>query len=87
MLKIRYRPSFIRQYKKLPRALQVEIREKIEVFRLNAHNSTLRTHKLKGRLKGSLSFSVNYRYCIVFEYESAEIVALLAVGDHDIYDV
>jgi len=86
MLEIRYKPSFVRQYKKMSKALQEEIKEKIELFRQNSNHSFLKTHKLKGRLQSFQSFSVNYEYRIIFEYESKNTAVLLAVGNHDVYN-
>lgn len=85
MVPVFYKPTFIRQYKKLSSALQLEVKEKTELFRKDPKHSFLKTHKLKGKLKGFWSFSVNYEYRIVFQYESKNGVALLAVGTHDIY--
>lgn len=85
MIVIRYRPTFIRQYKKLAPALQIEVKEKIELFKENPHHPFLKTHKLKGRLAGFWSFSVNYAYRIIFVYEKKDTAALLVVGDHSIY--
>jgi len=78
-------PKFVKQYKKLPRALQVEAKEKIELFKQDPKHSFLKTHKLKGRLKGCYSFSVNYQYRVVFQYLSKSEVVLLCVGDHEVY--
>lgn len=85
MIKVLYKPAFIRQYKKLPEALREEIKEKIGLFREDPSHLFLKSHKLKGKLKGFLSFSVNYEYRIVFEYETKNTVVLLAVGDHEVY--
>lgn len=85
MMTIVYRPMFLRQYDKLPRDLQEEVKEKVALFAHDPRHPSLRAHKLKGRLRGSSSFSVNYKYRIVYEYESKNRVALLAVGDHDVY--
>ncbi|MFA5799747.1 MAG: type II toxin-antitoxin system mRNA interferase toxin, RelE/StbE family [Candidatus Peribacteraceae bacterium] len=85
MTEVRFKPAFIRQYKKLSKALRQEIREKILLFQDNPRHSMLKTHALKGRLKGSMSFSVNYRYRIVFEWEEKDAAVLLAVGDHSVY--
>ncbi len=84
-MKILYRPSFIRDYDKLSPLLKEEVREKIALFRENPRHPFLKAHKLKGRLKGCLSFSVNYQYRIVFIHVAKTAVALLTVGDHDIY--
>ena len=85
MLRIVFTPSFLRQCAALPQALQEEVKEKILVFQKDPRHSSLRTHKLKGALKGYWSFRVNYAYRIVFEYDSKNTVALLKVGDHDVY--
>lgn len=82
---IRFKPSFIRQFNRLETALQDEVVEKIELFKNTKNNKQLKVHKLKGRLKGRYSFSVNYQTRIVFVYKSKQEVVLLAVGDHDVY--
>lgn len=85
MLTILYKPSFVRQYKKLLPSLREEVKQKIDLFREDPLHPFLKTHKLKGKLKGFFSFSVNYEYRIVFQYESDKSIALLAVGTHDVY--
>lgn len=84
-MEIYYKPSFIKQYKKLPKDLQQEVKEKIALFEKDPRHSFLKTHKLSGHLKGFYSFSVNYAYRIVFEYLTKKKIAFLAVGDHDVY--
>lgn len=84
MMKIAYHPSFIRQFKKLPLDLQVEIKEKIEIFRQEPYHPSLKTHKLHGRLREYHSFSVNYAYRIIFRLPNDEAL-FLEVGTHDLY--
>ena len=71
--------------KKLPPDLQNEAIEKIEKLRNRKNHSSLKVHKLHGQLAGFWSFSVNYDYRIIFEYESKGVMTLLAVGNHEIY--
>ncbi len=82
---IRYKQSFLRQLRKLPVALQEETKVKVALFREDPHHPMLKTHKLHGVLQGHWSFSVNYRFRVVFLYESENTVVLLKVGDHDVY--
>jgi len=85
MIRVAYKPSFIRQFKKLESDLQDEAFEKIELFKDIKNHNQLKVHKLGGRLSDRYSFSVNYKYRITFNYLSSEEVVFLAVGDHDIY--
>ena len=82
-----YKPSFLREFKRLESALQEEAREKIELFKDPESHPQLRIHALKGRLAGYLSFSVNYRYRIIFTFSNKKKnqAVLLAIGDHDVY--
>ncbi len=80
-------PHFRRQFKKLPKALKEEALDKIELFSDLKNHSSLKVHKLKGPHSQHLSFSVNYKYRIVFTWEVLNQSAILiAIGDHTIYD-
>jgi len=80
-----YRPIFVRLYNKLEFSLQEEIKEKIALFRKPKNYKSLKVHKLHGKMHGCYSFSVNYKYRIVFEYMNRKTVALLSVGNHNVY--
>lgn len=84
-MKISYKATFIRQYNKLDEDLREEILEKIELFKNKENHVSLKVHKLHGRFKENFSFSVNYKFRIVFIWEESDSVVLLSVGDHDIY--
>ncbi len=84
-LDIGYKPSFIRQFNKLPKGLQDEVVKKIELFKNVDNHQHLEVHKLKGRLKKFYGFSIDYKNRVVFDYLSKNEVVLLAVGDHEIY--
>lgn len=82
---VRFKPSFVREFKKLPIELRSEALEKIELFKDTKNHEKLRVHKLSGKLKNYYSFSITYSHRIVFEYETKEIVVFLAVGTHAVY--
>lgn len=82
---IHFKPSFVREFKKLPAEIQEEAFERIGLFKVIENHKKLKVHKLKGRLSDFYSFSVTYSHRIVFSYESKTEVVFLAIGDHDIY--
>ena len=55
------------------------------VFRKNPFEQNLDTHKLHGRLKDFWSFSIGFKYRIIFEFADQNIIYFHSVGDHDIY--
>lgn len=83
-MKITYSPKFLRRFKKLDQELQIEAKEKIKLFAQDPSHQFLKTHKLSGRLN-QYSFSVNYKYRIVFTYISKEEVYFLTIGNHSVY--
>jgi len=86
-MKIIYSSKFAREYKKLPNNIKDIAEEQEIIFRKNPFGQKLKTHKLKGKLSGFLSFSIGYKYRIIFEFaEDNKTVYFHSVGDHDIYD-
>ena len=59
--------------------------EKDQRFRANPFDARLRTHALKGRLKGLWSYSVDYRHRILFEFLPHGAVLYHDIGSHDVY--
>ena len=82
---IRYKPSFVREFKKLPVELREEALERIALFKSVENHKKLKVHKFKGRLENCYSFSVAYSHRIVFSFESRTDVVFLAIGDHYVY--
>lgn len=60
--------------------------EREQTFRKNSFDSSLKTHKLGGRLKDFWAFSINYKYRIIFEFANDGIAHFHSIGDHDIYN-
>ena len=85
-MKIVYIPVFIRQIAKLEAGFQEEMMDKIQLLKDVKNHHYLKVHKLHGRLANRYSFSVNYKTHIVFTYISKQEIALLAIGDHTVYD-
>ena len=86
MIGLIYAPRFVRQLKRLPKELQEEAFQKIDLFRNVKNHAILKVHKLHGKFSKSYGFSVNYKTRVVFDYVSKTEVALLTIGDHDIYN-
>lgn len=83
--KIYYTPHFVRAFKKLPRRQKEQIDQRLEIFRRNPYDPRLKTHKLKGKLKGLLSFSITGKHQIVFEFLEKDEVVFHDAGGHRVY--
>lgn len=83
--KIFYSSHFERSFQKLPREIQHLASQREALFRRNCFDQRLRTHKLSGRSPELWSFSIDYRYRIVFRFLTGETVYFIEVGDHSIY--
>lgn len=85
-MEIVYSAKFAREYKKLPNSVKDIAEENEKIFRENPFDPKLKTHKLNGKLDGFLSFSIGYKYRIIFEFfKDNKIVYFHSVGNHDIY--
>ncbi len=88
-MKIYYSNKFIRDYKRLPNKVKELAEEKESIFLKNPFNPKLKTHKLHGKFKGKIekywSFSVDYKYRIIFRFISKEEVRFYLIGTHKIY--
>lgn len=84
---VSFTPQFRRLFKKLAPALQEEALEKIALFKESPSHESLHVHKLHGKLSKHFSFSVNYRFRIIFTWEIPNKSAIcIAIGDHALYD-
>ncbi|MBI5230412.1 MAG: type II toxin-antitoxin system mRNA interferase toxin, RelE/StbE family [Candidatus Magasanikbacteria bacterium] len=85
-MEIIYSSKFAREYKKLPARIKDVAEQQEKIFRPDPFDPKLKTHKLKGTLSGFLSFSIGYKYRIIFEFVKNEnIVYFHSAGDHDVY--
>lgn len=82
---IYYTSVFAKHFKKLPTWIQRAAVRQEKSFRANPLLPQLKTHALGGKLKGYHSFSVTYRYRILFAVEAGGKVTFIDVGTHSIY--
>ena len=84
---ISYSGKFIKQYRKLSNEVKKLFEEREEVFKIDNFDPKLKTHKLSGKFEGYLSFSINFKYRIVFEYtDEKKNIRFHTIGTHDIYE-
>ncbi|MCD4704506.1 type II toxin-antitoxin system mRNA interferase toxin, RelE/StbE family [bacterium] len=85
-MEIIYSSKFAKEYKKLPLFIKIIAEKQEIIFHQNPRNPKLKTHKLKGKFKKYLSFSIDYKYRIIFEFsENKNTVYFHSIGDHDVY--
>lgn len=85
-MEVFYTAKFKRAYKKIPSEIKDKAEERETIFRMDPFDSVLKTHKLKGELEGLWSFSIDFKYRIIFEFTNEQqTVVFHGVGTHDIY--
>ena len=82
-MEIEISSQFLRRVKKLTPSEQRNLSEKIEVFRKDPYDSQLKTHALRGRLRGLFAFSLNYSKRVIFTYIGKNKALLLDLGSHE----
>lgn len=81
---IRVSSHFARQFKRLPAEIQDAAGAMERVFRADAFDPRLRTHKLSGALEGMWAFSVTHAIRIVFRFLGPDEVLFYSIGPHEI---
>jgi len=84
-MRILYSSRFAREYEKLPNRIKNVSQVRESMFRKNPFDRILATHKLHGRLSDFWSFSIGFRYRIIFEFAADDEVHFHSVGNHDVY--
>lgn len=70
----------------MPAYIKSLAEEKERIFKINPFDPRLKTHKLHGKYKGAYSFSIDYKYRVLFDFIDGNSVDFHTIGDHDIYD-
>lgn len=83
---IHYNERFAKQFRLLPRIVQKKACKAEALFRENSFHSSLRLHKLDGKLKHLWSLSVDRKYRIIFEPLEDGVILFISIGLHSIYE-
>lgn len=84
-MQIVYSKKFISEYRKLPQQIKLLVEKKEKIFKKDSFESSLKTHRLTGKLRGNMAFSVNYKYRVIFVMEGKNEAWFLSIGTHNIY--
>lgn len=84
-MKIYYSSKFAKEYKRLSYRIKLAAEKREIIFRKDPFDPRLKTHKLTGKLKEYYSFSIDYKYRIIFEFARGNIIWFHSVGTHKIY--
>lgn len=83
---IHYNEDFKVQFLSLSKLIQKKACKCEQLFRKNAFHPSLRLHKLKGKLDGLWSISINMKYRIIFKPLDNGVILFVSIGMHAIYD-
>lgn len=84
-MEIEYSREFLKSLENLPGFIQKKAERKDYVFRENAFHASLKTHKLRGKLKNYYSYSVDKNCRVLFRFENKNKVIYFDIGAHKIY--
>lgn len=77
-----YSRLYKRQFKRLPRDLQMKVMERLSLFVRDEMHPLLDNHPLGHQWTGLRSINITGDYRTIFKKESATLVRLEAVGTH-----
>ncbi|MCK4918271.1 MAG: type II toxin-antitoxin system mRNA interferase toxin, RelE/StbE family [Candidatus Pacebacteria bacterium] len=84
-VKIYYKNSFLKKFKKLPISIQQKVLKKEKIFIKDYFTPLLKTHKLHRRFKNFYTFSIDFEYRIIFDFDQNKNIRFYSIGKHDIY--
>ena len=83
---IHYNDQFEKQFLRLTKIVQKKACTKEKIFKENPFHPSLRLHKLKGKLDGLWSISIDMKYRIIFKSLEDGIILFISIGMHSIYE-
>lgn len=85
-IKVSFSSSFQRSLKfilkKNPQKRKI-FESKLNLFLDDPYHPNLGTHKLKGKLNGYLSFSIEYDLRVIFYFQTESEIVFVNIGSHD----
>ncbi len=85
MIIIHISSRFERSFKKLPNEIKANFFEKLEIFKNNPFEKSLKTHKLNGNLREYYAFYLKNGYRVLVDFKTSNNILLVNIGSHDDY--
>ncbi|MDP3995346.1 MAG: hypothetical protein U1C18_02015 [Patescibacteria group bacterium] len=73
----------MRSAKKLPNHIQAKLDARESIFKDNAFDARLETHKLHGKDREAWAYSIDYSYRVKFLFNDDGSVLYIKAGTHD----
>ena len=86
MIEVEFDPSFKKVFKKRIRnqiILEKKFWQKVQLFINDPFHRNLKTHKLSGKLKNLLSFTIDYDCRVIFYFKTSSKAVFVDIGTHD----
>ena len=81
-MNILFHKHFVKMHKRLPRRLQQQCEERIELFLREPFNPMLRNHALTGKFEGYRSINITGSVRTHFKVLAADTIIFVRVGSH-----
>jgi len=81
--RIKYSPQFLRSVKKLPHHIQTKLEVREFIFKDDAFDARLDTHKLHGKDRDAWAYSIDHSYRVKFLFSDDGSVLYIKAGTHD----
>lgn len=82
-MKILFHKNFEKQYKKLTKKEQNNIREKLDLFLGDAFNPILKNHSLKGKYLDYRSINITGDLRAIYKYLNSDECIFVVLGNHN----
>jgi len=79
---IDFTKSFVKQFKKLRETQKQHFYERLELFKKNPHDRTLRDHALKGKYTGYRIVNIENDLRALYYIEDDRIIIFAFIGSH-----